>query len=92
MSGRRGFEEEMDADTQAQAQAAGQSPEHASGGKSGKGAIAKRACDCCRKRKVKCDGQEPCSPCQKAAIRCAYQEPPKKKGVSRMRMCLGGSC
>ncbi|KXT05876.1 hypothetical protein AC578_341 [Pseudocercospora eumusae] len=45
----------------------------------------KRACDCCRKRKVKCDGQDPCTPCKKASIRCAYLQPPKKKGPKGLR-------
>lgn len=45
----------------------------------------KRACDCCRKRKVKCDGLDPCSPCKKASIRCAYLQPPKKKGPKGLR-------
>ena len=45
----------------------------------------RRACDCCRKRKVKCDGQEACGPCKKASIRCAYLQPPKKKGPKGLR-------
>lgn len=45
----------------------------------------KRACDCCRKRKVKCDGADPCSPCKKASIQCAYLQPPKKKGPKGLR-------
>ncbi|GIZ46106.1 hypothetical protein CKM354_000924500 [Cercospora kikuchii] len=45
----------------------------------------KRACDCCRKRKVRCDGQDPCTPCKKASIRCAYLAIPKKKGPKGLR-------
>jgi hypothetical protein len=45
----------------------------------------RRAFDCCRKRKVKCDGHEPCTPCKKASIRCAYLQPPKKKGPKGLR-------
>lgn len=45
----------------------------------------KRACDCCRKRKVKCDAHSPCGPCKKAAIRCAYLQPPLKKGPKSLR-------
>lgn len=45
----------------------------------------KRACDCCRKRKVRCDGQDPCTPCKKASIRCAYLAVPKKKGPKGLR-------
>nr|OQO28517.1 hypothetical protein B0A51_06524 [Rachicladosporium sp. CCFEE 5018] len=47
--------------------------------------VLRRACDCCRKRKVKCDGSDPCTPCKKAAIRCAYLQPPKKKGPKGLR-------
>ncbi|KAK3072253.1 hypothetical protein LTR53_007152 [Teratosphaeriaceae sp. CCFEE 6253] len=47
--------------------------------------VLRRACDCCRKRKVKCDGLDPCTPCTKAAIRCAYLQPPKKKGPKGLR-------
>jgi len=45
----------------------------------------RRACDCCRKRKVKCNGDNPCGPCKKASIRCAYLQPPKKKGPKGLR-------
>lgn len=45
----------------------------------------RRACDCCRKRKVRCDGESPCGPCRKASIRCAYLQPPKKKGPKGLR-------
>ena len=45
----------------------------------------RRACDCCRKRKVRCDGESPCDPCRKATIRCAYLQPPKKKGPKGLR-------
>lgn len=47
--------------------------------------VLRRACDCCRKRKVKCDGGNPCGPCTKAAIKCAYLQPPKKKGPKGLR-------
>lgn len=45
----------------------------------------RRACDCCRKRKVKCDGDNPCGPCKKASIHCSYLQPPKKKGPKGLR-------
>lgn len=45
----------------------------------------RRACDCCRKRKVRCDGLEPCGPCRKTALRCAYLQAPKKKGPKGLR-------
>lgn len=47
--------------------------------------LSRRACDCCRKRKVKCDGGNPCTPCQKAMLPCAYLQPPKKKGPKGLR-------
>jgi hypothetical protein len=52
---------------------------------SGPAKTLRRACDCCRKRKVKCDGADPCTPCKKATIRCAYLQPPKKKGPKGLR-------
>ena len=42
----------------------------------------RHACDCCRKRKVTCDGEDPCGPCNKASIRCWYFGQPKNKGLS----------
>ncbi|KAL2350507.1 fungal-specific transcription factor domain-containing protein [Cryomyces antarcticus] len=45
----------------------------------------RRACDCCRKRKVRCDSYEPCGPCKKASLRCAYLQTPKKKGPKGLR-------
>ena len=45
----------------------------------------RRACDCCRKRKVRCDGLEPCGPCRRTALRCAYLQAPKKKGPKGLR-------
>ncbi|KAF2229894.1 hypothetical protein EV356DRAFT_365587 [Viridothelium virens] len=45
----------------------------------------RRACDCCRKRKVRCDGLDPCGPCRKTALRCAYLQAPKKKGPKGLR-------
>ena len=51
----------------------------------------RRACDCCRKRKVKCDGQEACGPCKKAGIRCAYLQPPKKKEKPKVKTPIPGT-
>lgn len=45
----------------------------------------RRACDCCRKRKVRCDNEDPCGPCKKASIRCAYLQAAKKKGPKGLR-------
>lgn len=39
-----------------------------------------KACDACRRRKVKCDGQQPCSGCMSANLPCAYDSPRKQGG------------
>ncbi|OAD67961.1 Zn(2)-C6 fungal-specific transcription factor [Phycomyces blakesleeanus NRRL 1555(-)] len=39
-----------------------------------------RACDACRKRKVKCDGVQPCERCRKADCPCVFGQPPTKRG------------
>lgn len=38
------------------------------------------ACDACRRRKVKCNGQQPCSGCMSANLPCAYDSPRKQGG------------
>ncbi|KAH7143720.1 hypothetical protein EDB81DRAFT_503120 [Dactylonectria macrodidyma] len=49
----------------------------------------KRACDACRKRKVKCDQLSPtCSPCGLANLLCTYDVPRRKRGPKpRDRPC-----
>jgi len=47
-----------------------------------------RACDECRRKKVKCDapsegGDEPCSNCRRSAIRCLFSRVPQKRGPSK---------
>ncbi|KAI1101265.1 hypothetical protein F4804DRAFT_16282 [Jackrogersella minutella] len=47
-----------------------------------------RACDECRRKKVKCDaisenGDEPCSNCSRSAIRCLFSRIPQKRGPSK---------
>lgn len=37
-----------------------------------------RACDECRKKKVKCDGQQPCIHCTVYSYKCTYNTPVKK--------------
>ncbi|KAG0669005.1 hypothetical protein C6P45_004222 [Maudiozyma exigua] len=37
-----------------------------------------RACDECRKKKVKCDGQQPCIHCTVYAFECTYNQPTKR--------------
>ncbi|KAL0092552.1 hypothetical protein J3Q64DRAFT_1719525 [Phycomyces blakesleeanus] len=44
---------------------------------------ASQACSACRKRKVKCDGDQPCTRCQKTASECIFDyvkktDPPKR--------------
>lgn len=42
--------------------------------------IATTACDACRRRKVKCDTQQPCARCQSAGLVCRTTSVPRKKG------------
>lgn len=47
-----------------------------------------RACDECRRKKVKCDassenGEEPCSNCRRSGIRCLFSRVPQKRGPSK---------
>lgn len=41
-----------------------------------------RACDECRKKKVKCDGQQPCIHCTVYAFECTYNQPTKRSATS----------
>ncbi|QLL31426.1 hypothetical protein HG536_0B02890 [Torulaspora globosa] len=41
-----------------------------------------RACDECRKKKVKCDGQQPCIHCTVYSYECTYNQPTKRNGSS----------
>lgn len=47
-----------------------------------------RACDECRRKKVKCDapsetGDEPCSNCRRSSMRCLFSRVPQKRGPSK---------
>ncbi|KAF3801699.1 Glucose transport transcription regulator RGT1 [Colletotrichum gloeosporioides] len=47
-----------------------------------------RACDECRRKKVKCDaqsdsGENPCSNCKRSGIRCLFSRVPQKRGPSK---------
>ncbi|KAI0009162.1 hypothetical protein F4779DRAFT_384393 [Xylariaceae sp. FL0662B] len=47
-----------------------------------------RACDECRRKKVKCDSaseisDEPCTNCRRSAIRCLFSRIPQKRGPSK---------
>lgn len=39
-----------------------------------------RACDCCNRRKVKCDRGQPCQSCFRAELACTYAAIPRKRG------------
>lgn len=39
-----------------------------------------RACDCCNRRKVKCDRGQPCQSCLRAELACTYAAIPRKRG------------
>ncbi|KAH8803679.1 hypothetical protein F5884DRAFT_511525 [Xylogone sp. PMI_703] len=44
-----------------------------------------RACDACRKKKIKCDGQQPCQSCCRNNIDCAYADPLESmRGIDAM--------
>ncbi|KAF4504627.1 hypothetical protein G6O67_008054 [Ophiocordyceps sinensis] len=47
-----------------------------------------RACDECRRKKIKCDaqsdtGDSPCSSCSRSSIRCLFSRVPQKRGPSK---------
>lgn len=47
-----------------------------------------RACDECRRKKIKCDAQSdtgdtPCSSCARSSIRCLFSRVPQKRGPSK---------
>lgn len=47
-----------------------------------------RACDECRRKKIKCDamsegGEEPCSNCRRSSSRCLFSRIPQKRGPSK---------
>lgn len=42
--------------------------------------IASRACDSCRRRKVKCDASQPCSSCRLSQLSCEYNFSRRKRG------------
>ena len=41
------------------------------------------ACDSCRQRKKKCDGEEPCSRCKSSSSICIYSKKPRKASVRK---------
>jgi hypothetical protein len=47
-----------------------------------------RACDECRRKKIKCDattesGEDPCSNCRRSNVRCLFSRVPQKRGPSK---------
>lgn len=45
----------------------------------------KQACDCCRVRRIKCDGKGPCSRCLQHDLKCTYLKQLKKRGPKSIR-------
>ncbi|RCH87475.1 hypothetical protein CU098_006704 [Rhizopus stolonifer] len=45
-----------------------------------------RACDECRKRKVKCDGVQPCNRCRRSNTECVFAKLPPKRGPPKQYM------
>lgn len=43
----------------------------------------KKACDNCRNRKIKCDGEQPCGRCHSSGTRCLYTHVEKKRTVTK---------
>ncbi|KAJ5092273.1 hypothetical protein NUU61_007143 [Penicillium alfredii] len=50
------------------------------------GAIAKRACDQCKFRKIKCSLSQPCKACQSMGFDCTFFQPQKKRGPTGHRV------
>ncbi|KAM6522991.1 hypothetical protein FALCPG4_012597 [Fusarium falciforme] len=48
----------------------------------------KRACDPCRRRKIKCDGFQPCATCHTSGFSCSYNAPVLKRGPRRKSPAL----
>ncbi|CAI4284757.1 BDN_1c_G0004750.mRNA.1.CDS.1 [Saccharomyces cerevisiae] len=47
--------------------------------------LVKYACDCCRIRRVKCDGKRPCNRCLQHDLKCTYLQPLGKRGPKNIR-------
>lgn len=43
----------------------------------------KKACDNCRSRKIKCDGEQPCVKCRNSGANCLYTHVEKKRQVTK---------
>lgn len=47
--------------------------------------LVKQACDCCRVRRVKCDGKGPCGRCIQRDLNCTYLQTLRKRGPKSIR-------
>ncbi|PWY78600.1 C6 transcription factor [Aspergillus eucalypticola CBS 122712] len=54
--------------------------------KKSSGAIAKRACDQCKFRKIKCSLSQPCRACISMGFECTFFQPQKKRGPTGHRV------
>lgn len=49
----------------------------------------RRACDCCRKKKIRCDSCQPCRNCRTKSLTCSYFYSPKTKGRDKSQDSAG---
>ncbi|ORZ19604.1 fungal-specific transcription factor domain-domain-containing protein [Absidia repens] len=54
------------------------------GDSSGKRSKSTHACDLCKKKKVKCNGEFPCARCQKSGLYCAFNQHKQKRISSKL--------
>ncbi|CAO3596934.1 unnamed protein product [Absidia cylindrospora] len=54
------------------------------GDSSGKRSKSTHACDLCKKKKVKCNGEFPCARCQKSGLYCAFNQHKQKRVSSKL--------
>ncbi|PVH90323.1 hypothetical protein DM02DRAFT_509732, partial [Periconia macrospinosa] len=48
-----------------------------------------RACDSCRRRKIKCDAEHPCAKCRGFQISCEYNYQPQQRGPRVSKRTVG---
>lgn len=49
----------------------------------------RRACDCCRKKKIRCDASLPCRNCRAKSLTCTYLHSPRMKGPDKKQHNAG---
>jgi hypothetical protein len=49
----------------------------------------RRACDCCRRKKIRCDTSLPCGNCRTKSLTCTYLHSPKMKGREKSQDSAG---